>query len=275
MTQPSHLPWSPGTVPTTTGQALPRSEPVDDRRMTVTAPAAERLAQARQAQQQANTASNNEVVGQIYELTKAVRAAQVSWNQRVERESEGKDENLIRSELAAFADTPEAQSLGIGAQAIDAWVTEKQTALQQERENLSQYGEEGRERRDRAWAAAQRRIDVAQADPSGKSTVQVIREIIQRARPDELPVLVDQVPAYAESLGFPVGFIEAEIAAKVPSLGEKQRDLRNAERDATVCRHAIGAVQRGISKGHPVPPEAIVDPAAVANRVGDVGAAVR
>ncbi len=134
-----------------------------------------------------------------------------------------------------------------------------------------QYGEQGRERRDRAWARAKHAIDRAQEDPSGRSTVQTTREVIQGARPEEIGVLVQEVPADLESLGLPTDFVESEVAAKAPKLAEAQRELTSATRDVTVLRHTIAAVKRGIDSSSPVPEVALVDPAAVARRVGDVG----
>jgi hypothetical protein len=234
--------------------------------------AAAEAAQARRAEGSVTT--NDAVVHEVYKLALAVRSAQESWNRNVESERESKrlDPEMAISESKRFRDSDAAASLAVAGQTVDAWLDTKRAAAQQVLEGLSTYDEAGGEQRDRAWARTKLRIDRAQDDPSGKSTVQVARDAIATARPEELPVLIEEVGPYLETLGLPTSFVNAEVAAKVPEYAAAQRDLQNATRDATVVKQDIAAVQRGIEKGIPVVEQVLVDPAEVASRIGDTGA---
>lgn len=234
---------------------------------------AAKAAQARQAASAKTT--DNDVVNQVFELAKTVREAQVAHNESVEqrREDLRLDPEMAMSQRLAFSESESAQSLSVAGRLVDGWLDSKRRAAQAIRDDLIQPGSTEVElRRDRAWRAAQHAIDVAQDDPSGKSTISVARQIIANANDESLGVMVDQVPSYLESLGLPTEFIESEIAARVPALAAANSDLANAERDSAVCRHDISSVQRGIDSGIPVPVNVLVDPAAVEHRIGDVGA---
>ena len=163
-------------------------------------------------------------------------------------------------------------------QAVDAWEDSKVRGVQQIREGVAQPGVDAAAeiRRDRAWAADRLAIQRAQEDPSGKSTVQTMSDIVKNARTgDELAVVVDQLPRYAESLGFPVEFIESAIADRIPELKAAKLDLENTRRDAQVARHDLNMVSKWIESGQPGPEGALVDPHAVQNRVGDSGLAMK
>jgi hypothetical protein len=213
-------------------------------------------ARAQQAQAQSRAAVGNGLAQQVFELTEKVRDTHRAFNAGVHRECAEKkieDPQVIHGMLSKFAESEAAQAIGTGELAIDAWVDRKAAEVQLIRDGLSQPGDAAAEiRRDRAWAADRLAIQRAQEDPSGKSTVQAIRSVIKNAKTGgELAVVVDQLPRYAESLGFPTDFIESEIAAKVPELGAAMADLRNAERDAQVAKFDLNAIKTGIENFSP------------------------
>jgi hypothetical protein len=221
--------------------------------MTVTGLTAAQDTAARPQQPTSDT-----VVAQAYSGLVNVTKAQQKHNDEVVRDSAHLTQEGLRARLNAFADSAEAKSVdGIEA-SVDQLVARKQAEVQATLKALSPPGDTAEElRRQRVLDRTLRKLDKAK---DVGSVTQAAREMLEQATPDELPVLVQEVPHYLEDAGAPADWVQRIVATKAPQLAEAQTKLAAAQQAQVMTRQAAKFVRDGIRDGSPPTQLHLLDP---------------
>jgi hypothetical protein len=114
---------------------------------------------------------------------------------------------------------------------------------------LSPPGDTAEElRRQRVLDRTLRKLDKAR---DVGSVTQAAREMLEQATPDELPVLVQEIPHYLDDAGAPADWVPKVVAAKAPQLAEAQTRLATAKQAQVLSRAAAKLVRDGVRNHRP------------------------
>jgi hypothetical protein len=105
----------------------------------------------------------------------------------------------------------------------------------------------GELRAQRDWARQQRLLDSAGNESRRVAMAQeMVRETTD---PAQFATLIEEVQPYLASYGLPTGWLDGEIAQRVPALREAKRDLAQADKALTVTRFNVDQQRRALARG--------------------------
>ena len=81
--------------------------------------------------------------------------------------------------------------------------------------------------------------------------VTAARQLVSDARPEELGVMLQEIPSWLESRKHPTDFIEQILADKCPEVADKAARLRKARQASAIGRETIRRVREGIRTAAP------------------------
>jgi hypothetical protein len=199
-----------------------------------------------------SSAGAESVVARAFRIAQNVRDQHEKFVESLKAEAGKYSPDGYRQALAEFdasdLDTSEAEFAQRKAQ--------EEQRLENILEGLAPDGDGASEtRRSRYWDGERRRIEAS------KSPTNEMRKAIAEANPEELAVLVKEIPRELELRGLPRNCLDSSIAAVRPELASAQANLQNLNQAAATLNQTFGSVRRGIAAGAPADPRVLVDPA--------------
>lgn len=155
----------------------------------------------------------------------------------------------IREHIAAFANTPAGKATEASLQAVQKMADDAQAAAVQARQNLMQPGDSAAELRNtRYWNRVERTLDNTK---SGSYTA-AVDALIADASPDEIGVLMQELPSYLQTKGLhDTSWIDDLIGQKVPEYGAAQRRAVAAQQARTIAERNAKALRDRYSSAYP------------------------
>lgn len=188
----------------------------------------------------------------------AITHAQNQYLSHVRTTAANKDrysELNYKRQLAGFAATDAAGALDTAVGSMKDRVDQARAHVDKTRASLNKPGDAAQESRNtRYWNRTKPLLDKA-----GPGTLSVAMKFIERATPDELSVLLEELPSYLEVSRGPedvqraVAALDAQAQRSVPEYGRAVRQLGKAEKAATVVAHAATQLAGAITEGRETP----------------------
>jgi hypothetical protein len=180
------------------------------------------------------------------------RSAHQKHLAEVARSRESFTADGYRAKVLEFADSPEAKAVDEHEAAVIARRDKAAADYEQTLANLSRPGDSAEEQRNsRAWDRQKRTIDHAD------SPVAAARAAINQAKPEELGVLLDELPAHLAATGHPTDWITSSVEQVVPELAAARGQLDKASRAAEIAQYDAARLREGFASGRP--PVELVD----------------
>ncbi|OBG36200.1 hypothetical protein [Mycolicibacter heraklionensis] len=155
----------------------------------------------------------------------------------------------IREHIAAFADTHAAQLVGDSLQAVQTIADNAEAEVGRVRDNLMRPGDAAAELRNtRSWNRFQRTLDNVKEDAYS----QAVAGLIKAAKPDEIGVLLQELPSYLAAKGYnDTEWIDELVAQAVPEYGTARRRAHAAQQALTITAANAKRLQDRYTSSYP------------------------
>lgn len=191
-------------------------------------------------------------VSTAFETMKSVRSAHQKYLAELAASKSKFSPDGYRAKVLGFKDSPEAQAVDQHEAAVIARRDKAAADYEQTLANLSRPGDSAEElRNSRAWDRHKRTIDNA------KSPVAAARAAVSQAKPEELGVLLDELPAHLAATGHPTDWINQAVAQVVPGVANAREVFDKASRAAEIAQYDARRLREGFASGRP--PVELVD----------------
>lgn len=200
-------------------------------------------------QQSGQPAQPDSVVQQAFKRLLDVPKAQRAHIEAVNAQEYAKpgsrvfDNDRRQREIADFANSREAQSLDdveqVFERQLSAYQADYQSAIAAQSANVDEA------------AALRIRDRLIDRLSNSDSPALVARQLVSDAKPEELGVVLQEIPSWLETRGFPTDFIEPVLAGKCPDVAEKVASLRKAQQAAAIGRQTVNQIRTGIRNNSP------------------------
>lgn len=147
------------------------------------------------------------------------------------------DDN-IKDHVAAFANTDAAQAVERSLQELRTTLTNAEAVANTVRQDLEPKGDTATELRNtRYWTRASRRLD----NVTDGGYLRTVQDLVNNASPDELGVLLQELPAYLEAKGHASDYLDTLVQEVAP-------EYKRARRRADVARQALTIAEANAKK---------------------------
>lgn len=155
----------------------------------------------------------------------------------------------IREHIASFAGTPAAQAVEQSLQAVQTLVENADTEVGRVRDELMSPGDAAAElRKTRSWNRFQRTLD----NVKDSSYSKVVNDLITAAKPDEIGVLLQELPSYLQSKGHvDTDWIDELVAQVVPEYGTARRRAVTAQQALAIAAANAKRLQDRYASAYP------------------------
>jgi hypothetical protein len=147
----------------------------------------------------------------------------------------------VKNYIQQFADSPAYKAVGDAVQKVADAADAADANVDSVRAGLSSDGDAATELRNtRFWNRTQRTLDSV-SDAARLSTT--AQDLVKNATPDQLGVLLDELPSYLLSKGVPSGWLDAATTTVVPELADAKADAALAHKALQVTSYNAKLVQ--------------------------------
>lgn len=155
----------------------------------------------------------------------------------------------IRDHVAQFAHTPAAQAVERSVDAVRVTAEAAQLAADRALERLQPKGDTATElRNSRYWNRVEAQLD---SIADGGKRLPVVDELIKNANPNELGVLIEELPAYLRAKGSDASFVDELVAQAVPEYGAAKRRVGVAQQALTIAEANARRLQQRYTTAYP------------------------
>ncbi|CAN5348930.1 hypothetical protein BH09ACT8_BH09ACT8_30890 [soil metagenome] len=150
----------------------------------------------------------------------------------------------VKSYIGQFANSPAYKAVGEAVQKVTDAADAADANVDSVRAGLSTEGDAAAELRNtRYWNRTERSLDSVR-DGSQLSTA--AQALVKDATPDELGVLLQELPSYLQSKGVPSNWLEAATANVVPELAAAKADAALARKALDVTSYNASLLQQKV-----------------------------
>lgn len=187
--------------------------------------------------------------------------AQNEYQRHIKRTNADKDhysQSGYQQQLAGFVDTAAFKAIDHAVDQVRARRDAAQKNLTEVRRALSPDGDTAAElRATRYWNRTKGILDTAKSG----TVIHQAGELIAAAEPNELGVLIQELPAYLTVRDVPTNWIDAAIGQAAPEYGTATTTLHKAEQALIITEHNARRLQASIGRGDQIPiPLALPNP---------------
>lgn len=156
-----------------------------------------------------------------------------------------------REQIDAFNNTDAVKAIDDHVDRVRTRRDEAQKEADAAFRNLSTNGDAAAESRaTRYWNRSQRLLDSTKGDKLG-----VARDLVAKASREELGTLLQELPAYLQSVGSPSSWIDSEVATVVPEYSAAKAKLSRAEQSLQLITADASRIKQGfVARRISVPP---------------------
>jgi hypothetical protein len=158
--------------------------------------------------------------------------------------------------LRAYADNDAVAHMDAAISQVRARRDQAANIYNTIRRELSPDGDTASElRAGRYWSRTKDLLDSLKKNggPDTHGIMVKAQELIAKAEPTELGVLLEEIETYCVARGVPTQWIDPAINQKVPDYAQAKRTLTNANKALTVLEQSAGSIHRAVASGQPAP----------------------